>query len=77
MIAALKAATAHYGECENFANVRPPLTRLAQPQCDELMSRLSSLNFAMDGLKEELAAEAETGFPPEPPPHLQRLASGS
>lgn len=77
MIAALKAATAHYGECENFVNVRPPLTRLAQPQCDELMSRLSSLNFAMDGLKEELAAEAETGFPPEPPPHLQRLASGS
>jgi hypothetical protein len=77
MIAALKAAIAQYGECAHFANVRPPLTRLTQLQCDEIMSRLSSVNFTADGLKEELAAEAETGFPPEPPPHLQRLASGS
>jgi 4-hydroxy-tetrahydrodipicolinate synthase len=55
MIAALKAAAAHYGEHSDFAVVRPPLTGLTEGQRKELVHKLSAHNFAMPGLQETLA----------------------
>lgn len=54
MIAALKAATAHFGGSRGFATVRPPLTRLTEPQLGELIARLAASEFAMPGLRNEL-----------------------
>lgn len=56
MIPALKAAVAHHGKCARFAEVRPPLIRLAKARADELMARLKQQGFAMPGLQAELQA---------------------
>ncbi len=50
MIPALKAAAAHYGKCAPFAQVRPPLMKLAEVPVKELTAKLAQQNFAMPGL---------------------------
>jgi 4-hydroxy-tetrahydrodipicolinate synthase len=55
MIAALKAAAAHYGGQPGFAVVRPPLMGLTEGQGKELVLKLSAHNFAMPGLQETLS----------------------
>jgi 4-hydroxy-tetrahydrodipicolinate synthase len=50
MIPAMKAAAAHYGRDQVFANVRPPLVNLPAAQVDALVSALDGLGFSMPGL---------------------------
>jgi 4-hydroxy-tetrahydrodipicolinate synthase len=57
MIAALKAAVAHFGDAPRFAKVRPPLTTLPERNVQMLITALADLNFTMDDLKETLSAE--------------------
>jgi 4-hydroxy-tetrahydrodipicolinate synthase len=57
MIAALKAASAHFGQAPGFARVRPPLTALPVQNARKLVAALVDLNFKMDGLKEMLSAQ--------------------
>jgi 4-hydroxy-tetrahydrodipicolinate synthase len=54
MIAALKAAAAHFGEQPSFAIVRPPLTRLTEAQGHALIGKLQASNFVMPGLRDGL-----------------------
>lgn len=51
MIAALKAATAHYGNDTDWLRVRPPLIPLTAPQTGQLHQQMAALGFAMPGLK--------------------------
>jgi 4-hydroxy-tetrahydrodipicolinate synthase len=50
MIPALKAAVAQHGECQGFAQVRPPLMKLEDGKAKELAARLAQESFAMPGL---------------------------
>jgi 4-hydroxy-tetrahydrodipicolinate synthase len=50
MIAALKAAIAHYGSDAGWATVRPPLVALDEAQRRALTQALGSLGFSMPGL---------------------------
>lgn len=50
MIAALKAAVAHFSSDPGYAAVRPPLMALSKQQNTELLSALQSSKFAMPGL---------------------------
>lgn len=50
MIAALKAATAHFSEDDVWDAVRPPLTSLTTDQKQSLLKTLQSINFQMPGL---------------------------
>ena len=59
MIAALKAAAAHYGEHSGFAVLRPPLVGLTESQRQELVQKLAAHNFAMPGLQETLSTSRE------------------
>jgi 4-hydroxy-tetrahydrodipicolinate synthase len=54
MIAALKAAAAHFGGYPDFATLRPPLALLNAQQAKNLVMRLGEEQFAMAGLKREL-----------------------
>jgi 4-hydroxy-tetrahydrodipicolinate synthase len=56
MIAALKAAVAHYGRAPSFAMPRVPLLPLGPELGDELVGALERHEFAMPGLAESLAA---------------------
>lgn len=58
MIAALKAGTAAHGGYASFATVRPPLTELNGEETKALLSALAEAGFAMNGLREHLAAAA-------------------
>jgi 4-hydroxy-tetrahydrodipicolinate synthase len=55
MIAALKAAAAHYGRTKSFAVVRPPLLRLTEEQRGKLLEALEKSKFAMPELERALA----------------------
>lgn len=50
MIAAMKAAVAHYGEDPDWAVMRPPLETLAQSERNELIRRLDAQRFSMPDL---------------------------
>lgn len=50
MIAAMKAAIAHWSDDPAWATVRPPLTELAPAATDALVEELQALDFAMPGL---------------------------
>jgi 4-hydroxy-tetrahydrodipicolinate synthase len=50
MIAALKAAVAHFSSDPGYAAVRPPLMALSRQQNTELLSALQSSKFTMPGL---------------------------
>ena len=50
MIPAMKAATAHFADDAVFANVRPPLVKLAPQPTAELLAALKALDFVMPGL---------------------------
>ena len=56
MIAALKAAVAHYGRAPSFAMPRVPLLPLRPELGDALAGALERHEFAMPGLAESLAA---------------------
>ena len=56
MIAALKAAVAHYGRAPSFAMPRVPLLPLGPELGNELVGALERHEFAMPGLAESLAA---------------------
>jgi 4-hydroxy-tetrahydrodipicolinate synthase len=56
MIAALKAAAAHFGNHADFAVVRPPLMRFDASQKSDLLAALAGAEFAMPGLAETLAS---------------------
>ena len=51
MIAALKAATAHYSKDPNWLRVRPPIVQLANAQSLQLQQQLQAARFTMPGLK--------------------------
>jgi 4-hydroxy-tetrahydrodipicolinate synthase len=51
MIAALKAAIAHYGEDGAWRTVRPPLVALTPEQSTALVTELTERKFAMPGLR--------------------------
>jgi 4-hydroxy-tetrahydrodipicolinate synthase len=53
MIAALKAAVAHYSGDRSWATVRPPLVTLADEHTRQLVATLNGLGFAMPGLRQE------------------------
>lgn len=55
MIAALKAAVAHFGKQPDFARTRPPLEALSSEQTASLLADLSASGFAMPGLERQLA----------------------
>jgi 4-hydroxy-tetrahydrodipicolinate synthase len=50
MIAALKAAVAHFSSDSGYAAVRPPLMTLSRQQNTELLSALQASKFSMPGL---------------------------
>jgi 4-hydroxy-tetrahydrodipicolinate synthase len=50
MIAALKAAIAHWGHDSEWARVRPPLVELSQTQTSELIADLDARAFEMPGI---------------------------
>jgi 4-hydroxy-tetrahydrodipicolinate synthase len=50
MIAALKAAIAHWSQDPDWARVRPPLVELDRAQADALIGELRAEGFAMPGL---------------------------
>ncbi len=56
MIAAMKAAIAHFGGDAAWATVRPPLTPLGAAEASALLGELEASGFAMDGLREVAAA---------------------
>ena len=56
MIAALKGATAHYGEDPAWLRVRPPLTALDGARLRELSARLGAAGFDMPGLRRDTAS---------------------
>ncbi|GIK86276.1 MAG: dihydrodipicolinate synthase family protein [Betaproteobacteria bacterium] len=56
MIAAMKAAIAHFGGDPAWATVRPPLTPLGAAETGALLGELAASGFAMDGLREVAAA---------------------
>jgi 4-hydroxy-tetrahydrodipicolinate synthase len=51
MIAALKAAIAHFGADPGWATVRPPLTELTASQAAELVAELEKRGFTMPDLE--------------------------
>jgi 4-hydroxy-tetrahydrodipicolinate synthase len=51
VIAAMKAAVAHYGNDPEWTTMRPPLTGLAPAQQTALLSELAAKGFAMPGLR--------------------------
>jgi 4-hydroxy-tetrahydrodipicolinate synthase len=51
MIAALKAAVAHFSGDPAWTTVRPPLVALATEQQRLLLDALQALGFAMPGLR--------------------------
>ena len=50
MIPALKATVAHHAKDNQWRTVRPPLTSLADDQCDALIFSLEAKHFSMPGL---------------------------
>jgi 4-hydroxy-tetrahydrodipicolinate synthase len=50
MIAALKAAIAHWGKDAGWARVRPPLVELSQTQTSEMITDLDACAFEMPGI---------------------------
>jgi len=50
MIAALKHAVAHFGQCSTFRLTRPPLLGLSADHASSLIARLEAAGFAMPGL---------------------------
>src|SRR5215472_235880 len=50
MIPALKAAIAHWGGDAGWAQVRPPLVALSDPQAAALVAKLTAAGFQMPGL---------------------------
>ena len=50
MIAAMKAAAAHFSGDAQWAAVRPPLVALDSAQRESLMQELTSIGFSMPGL---------------------------
>jgi 4-hydroxy-tetrahydrodipicolinate synthase len=50
LIAAMKAAVAHYSRTPSWRTVRPPLTELATQQERALIDSLETIGFAMPGL---------------------------
>lgn len=50
MIPALKACIAHFGSCESFANVRPPLVRLAPEVARQFAEAITVAGLSMRGL---------------------------
>jgi len=50
MMAALKAAIAHFGSDEAWRTLRPPLVPLAKAQRVDLLAKLDALGFDMSGL---------------------------
>ena len=56
MMAALKAAIAHYGGDPGWATVRPPLVELTPEQSKSLIAELDASGFAMPGLAAQAAA---------------------
>jgi 4-hydroxy-tetrahydrodipicolinate synthase len=55
MIAALKAAVAHFGRSETFRIMRPPLESLGDGESASLIARLEGRGLTMPGLAEALA----------------------
>ncbi len=51
MIAAMKAAVAHYGNDPAWNTMRPPLVELNQAQQADILGELSAKGFAMPGLR--------------------------
>jgi 4-hydroxy-tetrahydrodipicolinate synthase len=51
MIAAMKAAVAHYGNDPAWNTMRPPLVELSQAQQAEILGELSAKGFEMPGLR--------------------------
>ena len=58
MIAALKAAIAHYGDDPAWRTVRPPLVELDEAQQRELVQGLTKVGFSMPGLPSRPAGDA-------------------
>jgi len=50
MIAALKAATAHFADDPEWLRVRPPITPLSEAQHTQLHQQMNETNFQMPGL---------------------------
>jgi 4-hydroxy-tetrahydrodipicolinate synthase len=50
MIAAMKAAVAHYSGDPQWAELRPPLVKLSAAEHASLLQELSALNFSMPGV---------------------------
>ncbi|HKQ95771.1 MAG TPA: dihydrodipicolinate synthase family protein [Aestuariivirgaceae bacterium] len=57
MIAALKACVAHFGACDSFAELRPPLTRLKPDDAAAVAASLRGRGFSMPGLAKQLEGE--------------------
>src|SRR5208282_5280810 len=51
MIAAMKAAVAHFGNDPAWTTMRPPLVELSKEQQSALLEELSAKGFAMPGLR--------------------------
>lgn len=49
MIPALKAATGHYGNDNNWYRLRPPLVALEEARRNELVAQLGAAGFCMEG----------------------------
>jgi 4-hydroxy-tetrahydrodipicolinate synthase len=58
MIPALKRATADFGGCASFRNVRPPLMSTADADWERVKSRLNHLAFTMPQLDAMLAGKS-------------------